>query len=31
LARLAGYSVIASSGTLIAAIGFGAPALLRFR
>ena len=27
LARLAGYSVIASSGTLIAAIGFGTPAL----
>jgi multicomponent K+:H+ antiporter subunit D len=27
LARLAGYSVIASSGTLIAAIGFDAPAL----
>lgn len=27
LARLAGYSVIASSGTLIASIGFGAPAL----
>ena len=27
LARLAGYSVIASSGTLIAAIGFGVPAL----
>ncbi|MCL4746220.1 MAG: monovalent cation/H+ antiporter subunit D [Burkholderiaceae bacterium] len=27
LARLAGYSVIASSGTLLAAIGFGAPAL----
>jgi hypothetical protein len=27
LARVAGYSVIASSGTLIAAIGFGAPAL----
>jgi multicomponent K+:H+ antiporter subunit D len=27
LARLAGYSVIASSGTLIAAIGFGDPAL----
>ena len=27
LARLAGYSVIASSGTLVATIGFGAPAL----
>jgi multicomponent K+:H+ antiporter subunit D len=27
LGRLAGYSVIASSGTLIAAIGFGVPAL----
>ncbi|HMO47912.1 MAG TPA: monovalent cation/H+ antiporter subunit D [Rubrivivax sp.] len=27
LARLAGYSIIASSGTLIAAIGFGMPAL----
>ena len=27
LARLAGYSVIASSGTLLAAIGFDAPAL----
>lgn len=27
LARLAGYSVIASSGTLIAAVGFDAPAL----
>lgn len=27
LARLAGYSVIASSGTLVAAIGFGMPAL----
>ena len=27
LARLAGYSVIASSGTLVAAFGFGAPAL----
>jgi multicomponent K+:H+ antiporter subunit D len=27
LARLAGYSVIASSGTLVAAIGFGVPAL----
>lgn len=27
LARIAGYSVIASSGTLIAAIGFDAPAL----
>ncbi len=27
LARLAGYSVIASSGTLIASIGFGAPSL----
>jgi multicomponent K+:H+ antiporter subunit D len=27
LARLAGFSVIASSGTLVAAIGFGVPAL----
>lgn len=27
LARLAGYSIIASSGTLLAAIGFGMPAL----
>jgi multicomponent K+:H+ antiporter subunit D len=27
LARLAGYSVIASSGTLVAAVGFDAPAL----
>ena len=27
LARLAGYSIIASSGTLIAAVGFDAPAL----
>lgn len=27
LARLAGYSVIASSGTLVAAFGFGTPAL----